>query len=1852
MANLVGTATIKIIPNTAGFSAALNGQLKSATAGAASSVNGISGAVNSASTSLSSFGESLSRTGQRAILAGGAMTYGLTRPLIGLASTVVNTAATFEKSLATIAAVTNLPAGGAEIERIGVMARELAKTFPQDANQIASGLLDLARAGLDSADKIQAVIDPILQLSTIEDVDLSKASDLLVNVFTGFGGSFNEFGSNVEGIFHKARETTVDLTTEFTKMGDILALVSAATTTDLVDLGNAFRYAGPVAAAAGLEFAETASALGILAQAGFNATVGGTALRGIITRLAIPTKQSEEIFKKFGLSVDEAFAPEDIAATADSAEALTKQMKALGYSTKDTAEAITSKGVGSIDEFKTQLSGMGLSILDVFDDQGNMKPLQEVVDRFVTSGARVGDVMKLFGQRAGPAFLALMKQSEAFKELTAKADGANGTMEAMSATIQDTAAVKFVLLKNAVTDLAISVGESGMLDFFSNLAMRLTDIVRGLSETNPEIVKVVFVLGGLVAALGPATLIFGLFADSIGKMATMFGFLLSGPVAGAIAIVAGLALAFGLMYSQSESLRIVVGALGESFTNVLGPIFDFARVIVTELVGGIGVLAGMLGDALAPKIEWVARAINDWVSNGGLVEFLTGANEKIGETADFIYNLIQTVQGLGIMGAIGDAWNRVWGDMVEFASHFDSVLRNLLPALKNIGTAIGTGLAVSIGVLWKAGAALLSVFEKFLDVAGPIISFLGDHLQAVLTIGIGLWLTFGRNAAAATLGVTGFATKVASSFTGISDKFLNAGGAIQNFGSKVKAETASINTQLTGLTGSTTRIGTAIQGVGAGIGAVASKVGNGLAVMATKFESFGKIAAGVMSNATLIMAGFFSGQMAAKAETLGGAITALIPTFVSLGIALIAIGGPIGIITALGTAIAVIVGMLTGKASSAANNAMDMATSISAIGESMTAMGDEFDGNDALLVFRKQLDELNPGNFTNVKTTLDATGHSVGELAGAFGEGGDAVKKFMDKVKTDFVDANFSGKLKDFEFFKIDPNNVLGPKLQITGDEFERLAERGAKGLDIIDQHTGTVSTNVDGLADATRIMGDSFDASLGGTAIQEFGNALTRARESSEAMGPIMELQKTNQEYINDKAKTWVDRIRDANTALDDTKQRMRDLLNPADDVTQNIVDLYSKIRESKDAFINPQTGQPWTTMPSPDTEAGAKYFEAVKGISGLWTDTQTIIANGINPALDDAVKIDVFKSDLTAKRDTFISNLVNFYKITPDQAAALADQIGATLPDEAKMSILLNLDGDPTVLANQYTAMIERFKTEHLDSETVKIFAQFELDETSPEAHEFAKILGGLKNVDPIQVQAVVGTLDKMDPGLRDFVRSAITSGSVAPENILSYIDLIPQLTTQGVGGVAAAYLAASLQGQPPETIQQLVALIPTISDVSGLGPDGAATIARMLVGSTPEARRVTLDIISNINNDKIPGLTPEQDLALSSIIAGANPVTGQKILDIFPSVALIDGLDATQQAEISRILAGKTPEDAQAMIDILTTLPPEWGSVASLIAQTTPAQAKLNIEVSVSAVDAALRALAALGSSQNIQFNPMGFGADGGIFTQATNMVIGEDGPEVLIPLSKPAQARQLIEQSGLYNRFPQITSTSTLGGGIPAVLPAGTFQAVTPATTAYANAIASVGFASNFSADAQGVLAQQLNSTIDTSPVDGVTAAVDELTAAALRANDALIQAWATAKAAELFQAQSHERDSSGESRYVNYEDGSSGWQQLMADGTWQNPDGMGPEELAKVLADTRARKEARDAAAASSMSLLSNMPTTSLSTPSRSDSGHQFDITVNVEAGPDTTPEHAAMVGKKVGDEITRKLAIKSAVFSS
>ena len=234
-------------------------------------------------------------------------------------------------------------ATGALLDKLSEQAREMGRTTVHSATEAARGQAFLAQAGFE-ANQVLAALPGTLNLATAGELALSRAADIASNVLTGFALKVSEAD----------------------RVADVLALTAKSTNTNVEQMGNAMKFAATVAAAADADFEETAAAIGLLANAGLQGEMGGTALRGAMSKLLNPTKAAQKILDKLGIS------------------------------------AVTSTG--------------------------KLKPLHVIVGQFEKAGLTAGDALKIFGQRAGPGLLALVSQgSDALVDLTGELKNAKGT---------------------------------------------------------------------------------------------------------------------------------------------------------------------------------------------------------------------------------------------------------------------------------------------------------------------------------------------------------------------------------------------------------------------------------------------------------------------------------------------------------------------------------------------------------------------------------------------------------------------------------------------------------------------------------------------------------------------------------------------------------------------------------------------------------------------------------------------------------------------------------------------------------------------------------------------------------------------------------------------------------------------------------------------------------------------------------------------------------------------------------------------------------------------------------------------------------------------------------------------------------------------------------------------------------------------------------------------------------------------------------------------------------------------------------------------------------------------------------
>lgn len=242
-------------------------------------------------------------------------------------------------------------------------------------------------------------------------------------------------------------------------------------------LGTSMAIVGPVASGLGHTIEQTAGALQILYNNGLDASMAGTALRGALADLANEMSPAVARLKEMGVAYDE-----------------------VNPATNTFADVVTRLG---------------------------------------EAGLEAGEIMAIFGKRAGPAMIKLIEAGgEAIDEYTDAVTDTNAAAEAY-AVQNDTLAGSFDRLKSAT--------ESAQISFISNVEPML----RGITDLLTGVVKLV---GGLP---GPIQVLLGVIAVGIPTV-----------------LAAGSAIAF---------MTTALAGAGVALGTILGP--------VTLIVGGIGLLA-------------------------------------------------------------------------------------------------------------------------------------------------------------------------------------------------------------------------------------------------------------------------------------------------------------------------------------------------------------------------------------------------------------------------------------------------------------------------------------------------------------------------------------------------------------------------------------------------------------------------------------------------------------------------------------------------------------------------------------------------------------------------------------------------------------------------------------------------------------------------------------------------------------------------------------------------------------------------------------------------------------------------------------------------------------------------------------------------------------------------------------------------------------------------------------------------------------------------------------------------------------------------------------------------------------
>jgi TP901 family phage tail tape measure protein len=568
-------------------------------------VQGVLGGLGLMDKGFASLGRRLTTAGRNMDLLGKSirqtgtlLTASLTLPVAAAGVGILKTVAQFELGMNRVKALTS--ANTTTMAKLEKQARALGATTQFSAKQAADAMGFMAQAGFE-ADEIYSALPGTLRLAASAQLDMGRAADIVTNIMSGFRLESDQLDAAV----------------------DILTKTFITSNTDLVQLSEAMKLAGPLAAGLGVSIEETAAAMGILGNSGIQASLAGTTLRNVFIRLADPAKETATLLNELGLNA--------------------------------------------------------------FDAEGNFVGLISIIEQLEVAGTNTSEILEIFAARAGPGMEVLLNAgSDALRDYTSELHNSGGTAERVAKVQMKGLNGAFLEFQSGMKELALAIGDSGVRQFFTDLLKSGAQIARNLAAMNAETLLFAVKIAAIAAILGPVTILLGLFVSSIGKFVLLGAAAAKILVAVAIGMRA-VATALILMAPHIIVLTAIVATLGglvilgiaikrewKSVEAVLRVAWTKMKVGFTAAFLAMQTVAAKFFGALA-KID--PTGFFDDLAKGSEAAAKTISDDLAGMRGELV--LMDNVGGdlgdhmVDSLGAISDSVKDVFGEFVDGVSEFD-----------------------------------------------------------------------------------------------------------------------------------------------------------------------------------------------------------------------------------------------------------------------------------------------------------------------------------------------------------------------------------------------------------------------------------------------------------------------------------------------------------------------------------------------------------------------------------------------------------------------------------------------------------------------------------------------------------------------------------------------------------------------------------------------------------------------------------------------------------------------------------------------------------------------------------------------------------------------------------------------------------------------------------------------------------------------------------------------------------------------------------------------------------------------------------------------------------------------------
>lgn len=243
-------------------------------------VGGLKSSLAQARSEINKTARDLDRQAASVNRLGSGMTRSLTLPIVAFGVAAGRSTLEFQKQMNRVKALTGATNG--ELSGLNKQALKLGDTTKFSATQAADAMGFLAQSG-NNAQEIMAMMPATLNLAAAANTDIASTADMATNIMKTFGLEMNKTS-------HAA---------------DVLATVTSGYNTDLLQLAEAVKYGGAQSKLMNMSLEETSAIMGVLANAGLQGSIGGTALSAALTKVIGQSKATKNAVKNLGLQLND-----------------------------------------------------------------------------------------------------------------------------------------------------------------------------------------------------------------------------------------------------------------------------------------------------------------------------------------------------------------------------------------------------------------------------------------------------------------------------------------------------------------------------------------------------------------------------------------------------------------------------------------------------------------------------------------------------------------------------------------------------------------------------------------------------------------------------------------------------------------------------------------------------------------------------------------------------------------------------------------------------------------------------------------------------------------------------------------------------------------------------------------------------------------------------------------------------------------------------------------------------------------------------------------------------------------------------------------------------------------------------------------------------------------------------------------------------------------------------------------------------------------------------------------------------------------------------------------------------------